>query len=109
MENEFFSKPILNGPYEYLSRHWELDDKGQPTHQIIGQRRRAEFITPIPIPKPKKRKGSGDQLQLYDFEENDPISSADKHYDPTPIINELRRLRQADCLSPHLINRQRTA
>ena len=89
MENEFFSKPILNSPYEYPSRHWELDNKGQPTHQIIGQRRRAEFITPIP--KPKKRKGSGEQLQLFDFEEDDPISSADQRYDPTPIINELRK------------------
>ena len=88
MENEFFSKPILNSPYEYPSRHWELDNKGQPTHQIIGQRRRAEFITPIP--KPKKRKGSGEQLQLFDFEEDDPISSADQRYDP-PIINELRK------------------
>jgi hypothetical protein len=78
MENEFLSKPILNSPYEHPSRHWELDDKGQPTHQIIGQRRRAEFITPIP--KPKKRKGSGEQQQLFDFEENDPISSADQRY-----------------------------
>jgi adenine-specific DNA-methyltransferase len=89
MENEFFSKPILNSPYEHPSRHWELDNKGQPTHQIIQERRRAEFITPIP--KPKKRKGSGEQLQLFDFEEDDPISSADQRYDPTPIINELRK------------------
>ena len=89
MENEFFSKPILNSPYEHPSRHWELDNKGQPTHQIIQQRRRAEFITPIP--KPKKRKGSGEQLQLFDFEEDDPISSAGQRYDPTPIINELRK------------------
>jgi type III restriction enzyme len=89
MENEFFSKPILNSPYEYPSRHWELDDKGQPTQQIIEQRRGAEFITPIP--KPKKRKGSGDQLQLFAFEEDDQISSAEQRYDPTPIINELRK------------------
>jgi type III restriction enzyme len=89
MENQFFSKPILNSPYEYPSRHWELDNKGQPTHQIIEQRRRAEFITPIP--KPKKRKGAVEQLQLSDFEEHDEISSADQGYDPTPIINELRK------------------
>jgi hypothetical protein len=99
MENEFFSKPILNSPYEYPSRHWELDDKGQPTQQIIEQRRRAEFITPIP--KPKKRKGSGVQQQLFDFEENDRISSADQRYDPTPIINELRRNVDAWRKLPH--------
>jgi hypothetical protein len=46
MENEFFSKPILNSPYAYPARHWELDDKGQPTQQIIETRRWAEFITP---------------------------------------------------------------
>ena len=89
MENEFFSKPILNSPYAYPARHWELDNKGQPTQQIITERRRAEFITPIP--KPKKRHGAGVQQQLFDFEESDNISSADQRYDPTPIINELRK------------------
>lgn len=89
MENEFFSKPILNSPYEYPSRHWDLDEKGQPTQKIIDQRRRAEFITPIP--KPKKRKDAGEQKQLFDFEESDDISSHDQRYDPTPIINELRK------------------
>ncbi|WP_431066230.1 BPTD_3080 family restriction endonuclease [Methylotuvimicrobium sp.] len=89
MENEFFSKPILNSPYEYPARHWELDDKGQPTQHIVEQRRRAEFITPIP--KPKKRKGAGEQAQLFEFEESDEISSSDQRYDPTPIINELRK------------------
>jgi len=88
MENEFFSKPILNSPYEYPARHWELDDKGQPTQKIVEQRRRAEFITPIP--KPKKRKGAETQSQLFEFEEPDAISSSDQRYDPTPIINELR-------------------
>jgi hypothetical protein len=29
MENIFFEKPILNSPYEYPSRHWELDTQGQ--------------------------------------------------------------------------------
>ena len=89
MDNEFFSKPILNSPYAYPARHWELDDKGQPTQQIIETRRRAEFITPIP--KPKKRKGAApQQIQLFEFEANDSISSSDQRYDPTPIINELR-------------------
>ncbi len=83
------TKPVLNSTYEYPARHWELDDKGQPTQQIVEQRRRAEFITPIP--KPKKRKGVGEQAQLFEFEETDAISSSDQRYDPTPIINELRK------------------
>ena len=55
MENRFFDQPILNSPYEYPAKHWELDDQGQPTQQVIENRRGAEFITPIP--KPRKRKG----------------------------------------------------
>lgn len=46
-ENLFFEKPILNSPYGYPDRHWELDDRGQPTQQIIPSRRLAEFITPM--------------------------------------------------------------
>jgi hypothetical protein len=56
MGHPFFDRPILNSPYAYPSRHWELDDTGQPTQKIIETRRRAEFITPIP--KPKKQKGA---------------------------------------------------
>ncbi len=56
----FFSRPILNSPYDHPSRHWELDAEGQPTHRIVELRRRAEFITPIP--KPKKR--GGEQAEL---------------------------------------------
>ena len=34
MSDEFFNKPILNSPYEYPRRHWELDENGQPTQKI---------------------------------------------------------------------------
>jgi type III restriction enzyme len=30
MTNPFFDRPILNSPYAYPARHWELDDQGQP-------------------------------------------------------------------------------
>jgi len=43
MDNRFFDRPILNSPYEYPRRHWELDDQGQPTQHVIEKRRRAEF------------------------------------------------------------------
>ena len=35
MENPFFDRPIINSPYEYPSRHWELDETGQPTQKIV--------------------------------------------------------------------------
>jgi len=60
--NSFFEHPILYSPYEYPTKHWELDDDGQPTQKIIESRRRAKFITPIP--KPKKRRGSVYQQQM---------------------------------------------
>ncbi len=64
MADQFFEQPVLNSPYKYPLRHWELDDSGQPTQQIIETRRRAEFITPIP--KPKKRKQFGQKELVFD-------------------------------------------
>ncbi|MEA3278803.1 MAG: DEAD/DEAH box helicase family protein [Pseudomonadota bacterium] len=88
MDNRFFERPVLNSPYEYPARHWELDDQGQPTQKIIESRRRAEFITPIP--KPKKQKGAAAQRQMV-FADEAGLSTEEQQYDPTPIINELRR------------------
>ena len=67
MQELFFEQPVLNSPYTYPSRHWELDESGQPTQRIIEKRRRAEFITPIP--KPRKRKQSGQQKEIV-FDEH---------------------------------------
>lgn len=88
MSDAFFDHPILNSPYQYPARHWELDETGQPTQKIIERRRRAEFITPIP--KPKKQKTSAAQLQMV-FDEGKGLSTAAQQYDPTSILNELRQ------------------
>ena len=89
MANPFFDHPILNSPYEYPSRHWELDSTGQPTQQLIEARRKAEFITPIP--KPRKRKASGAAQEGFVFDEGASLSTVTQQYDPTPIINDLRQ------------------
>ena len=83
MANPFFNHPILNSPYECPQRHWELDSEGQPTHQVLDRRRRAEFITPIP--KPKKRKDR-QQAEIV-FDEGKGLSTKEQQYDPTSIIN----------------------
>ena len=88
MNNQFFERPILNSPYDYPSRHWELDASGQPTQQIIESRRCAEFITPIP--KPKKRKGVAEQQHIV-YGEDKGLSTEAQQYDPTSIMNEVRR------------------
>ncbi|MBL8422059.1 MAG: DEAD/DEAH box helicase family protein [Candidatus Accumulibacter phosphatis] len=86
MTNQFFEKPILYSPYAYPSRHWELDDTGQPTQRIVENRRRAEFITPIP--KARKQKAAPQQASLL-FD--DGLSSQAQLYAHTAIINGVRQ------------------
>ena len=88
MNNPFFDHPILNSPYDYPVRHWELDKDGQPTQKVIETRRRAEFITPIP--KPKKRRSSSEQQQIV-FDEGKGLSSEKQQYDQTSLINAVRQ------------------
>ncbi len=90
MDNRFFERPILNSPYDYPARHWELDDDGQPTQRIIEKRRSAKFITPIPKPRKRKTKDTHQQLEFV-FDEGKGLSTKEQQYDPTPIINALRR------------------
>ena len=87
MSNPFFDHPILNSPYAYPRRHWELDPTGQPTQAILEKRRRAEFITPIP--KPKKRKGAAEQVDIV-FDEGAGLSTEEQQYDHTAVINAVR-------------------
>jgi len=87
MSNPFFDHPILNSPYVIPTRHWELDEHGQPTQKILESRRRAEFITPIP--KPKKLKKKAQQGEMV-FDEGKSLSTKEQQYDPTSIINEVR-------------------
>ena len=85
MSDRFFDRPILNSPYEYPSRHWELDETGQPTSRILDSRRRVSFITPIP--KPKKR----GQREM-DFDEAAQALETDgQQYQLMEVINALRR------------------
>ena len=84
----FFERPILNSPYEYPARHWELDEDGQPTQKIIETRRPAKFVTPIPKPKKRgKAKAEQQALSLFDVKE---LRGQDQ-YDPSSIIEEVRR------------------
>ena len=87
MSNPFFDHPILNSPYEYPKRHWELDEAGQPTQKIIEARRGAKFITPIP--KPKKRKAAAAQPG-FAFDDDKGLSTKKQKYDPNPFIDEVR-------------------
>ena len=89
MSDAFFDRPILNSPYEYPRRHWELDEHGQPTQRIAESRRTVSFITPIPKPRKRKGKAGAKQRELV-LDEGKGLSTEEQRYDPRPIINELR-------------------
>jgi type III restriction enzyme len=84
-ENAFFSRPILNSPYQEPAKHWELDSSGQPTQRIVHARRIPEFFTPIP--KPKKRP---DQQSALGLDEGKGLSDERQEYAQTALIAELR-------------------
>jgi type III restriction enzyme len=83
----FFERPILNSPYLYPGRHWELDEEGQPTNRIVDNRRRCELITPVPKPQKRRRAPGQGELGLRD---GDGLSTPDQEYEPTSNINEIR-------------------
>ncbi|UYK80746.1 DEAD/DEAH box helicase family protein [Xanthomonas sacchari] len=86
MSEQFFKQPILNSPYEYPRRHWELDDSGQPTQQIIESRRESSFISPIP--KPRRHRGEQAALAL---DEIDNLADDGQRYRHSELINAVRR------------------
>jgi type III restriction enzyme len=88
MADQFFNQPILNSPYDYPASHWKLDESGQPTQEIVAQRRRADFITPIPKPKLKKNQPKQQALVM---DEGLGLSDEKQAYDHAEIINTVRR------------------
>ena len=83
MPSTFAERPILNSPYAYPGRYWELEN-GLPTDRIVERRRQSEHIVPVP---PARREGTQRALQLGIA----GLSDERQQYDPTPIINEIRR------------------
>ena len=87
MTEQFFKLPILNSPYEYPTRHWELDENNQPTDHIVEQRRGASYFTPIAKPKKQVTR----QQQALVLDEGKGLSTEEQEYDPTSNINIVRR------------------
>ncbi len=87
MDPRFFEQPILNSPYEYRSRHWELDASGQPTNKIRDKRRKVAFITPIPKPK---KSGTGQRKMVFD-EAAQALGTEAQQYDLTAFIGGVRQ------------------
>lgn len=95
MSTAFFDRPILNSPYQYPSRHWELDEHGQPTEHILEHRRKASFVTPVPRPKKTKgakgRKIQPDATQIdMALDEGSGLSTEKQRYVQIGLINDVR-------------------
>ena len=88
MTARFFEHPILNSPYEYPARHWELDEKSrQPTDRVLERRRDVSFITPIPAAR--KRRNAQEQLILHEAAER--IGTESRQYKLAEMIASIRR------------------
>jgi len=83
---KFFTQPILNSPYAAPTRHWELDDKGQPTQRIVESRRASRFISPIP--KPRRAPNEQGTLALDEIEN---LADDGQRYRHSELINAVRR------------------
>ncbi len=88
MSDDFFKHPILNPPYAYPARHWELDAAGQPTNRLIASRRKAEYVSPVP--KAKKQRGIAEEQADLVFGGGGGISTEDQQYDVYTLINAIR-------------------
>ena len=84
--DDFFRTPVLNSPYEYPGRHWELDEHRQPTNRIVDERRPVALITPIPAPRKQRS-----QRRLVFDREAERLGTDGQQYDPAPVIVDLRR------------------
>ena len=84
MTATFAEQPILNSPYEYPGLHWKLEN-GLPTDHIVESRRLSAHITPVPPARRQTQEQTAFQLGIAEF------SDEHQQYDPTPIINEIRR------------------
>lgn len=89
MTIQFFEQPILNSPYAYPGRHWELDLDGQPTNLILDQRRKSAFITPVPKPR-KRRRGDAKAQGSLPLQDEEGLSTAEQQYQTHTTINEIR-------------------
>ena len=91
MPANFFDSPILNSPYEYPARHWELDGEGQPTQRVLDSRRNAEFITPIPKPRLRRRRGQAGAQGRFVMDEGVGLSTVEQEYDLAANVDEIRQ------------------
>ncbi|MYC08024.1 MAG: restriction endonuclease [Chloroflexi bacterium] len=91
MPGNFFDSPVLNSPYGYPDRHWELDENNQPTQRVVENRRSASFYTPIPKPRRRRRRGRGAAQGRFVMDEGEGLSTSEQEYDLAAHVDEIRQ------------------
>lgn len=81
-EASFSINPILNSPYEYPSRHWDMDAENQPTEKINEFRRPSSLKSPIAAVR--RRNAAATQGDLF-AESEDGVE-----YETNELINSIR-------------------
>ena len=82
---DFALNPILNSPYEYPGRHWEMDADNLPTQKINEFRRPSSLKSPIAINR--RVKGGQYQGDLFSQTANGVDYST---YSTNELINSIR-------------------
>lgn len=59
-DKNFSVNPILNSPYEYPGRHWDMDENNQPTVKINEFRRPSSLKSPIAVARRRNGVSQGD-------------------------------------------------
>ena len=76
--------PILNGPYDVPSRHYEIGPSG-PTGVIVESRRPSESFIPIAVSKKGKKGTDGSEQEAFDFD------LTGERREKNSLINDIRR------------------
>ena len=81
----YASNPILNSPYEYPDRYWEIDSTGIPTGTPREGRRPNRYVIPVPASRRRSQQAALD-LDTEETSDNTLVTSI------RPQVDQWRRL-----------------
>ena len=93
--SDFLTHTVLNSPYEAPTRHWKLDETGQPTNVTEDSRREAAYIIPLTRVKRAGNRNYEQQFLLLLKVENE--QDCEKYY---TWINRIRDAVTVWCSLP---------
>ena len=78
MTSSFSDKPILNSPYSYPGRHWELEKGGQLKHRLLEHCLKAAEISPKIIER--RERPLDEQIDLFSGFNSLPCADANTEF-----------------------------